>query len=138
MGEEIKRYMLDTNTASYIIKGTNDSVKAHLEYVPMASICISSITQAELLRGVAKKPEAKHLPVIVNEFLLRVEILPWDSHAAKAYAELRTACEKDGKSLGAMDMLIAAHSVSSGAILVTNDKAFYNVGHYLSLEDWTK
>jgi len=138
MGEEIKRYMLDTNTASYIIKGTNDTVKAHLENVPMASICVSSITQAELLRGVAKKPEAKHLPVIVNEFLLRVEILPWDSHAAKACAELRTACEKKGKSLGAMDMLIAAHSVSSGAILVTNDKAFYNLGHYLSLEDWTK
>ena len=138
MGEEIKRYMLDTNTASYIIKGTNDTVKAHLENVPMASICVSSITQAKLLRGVAKKPEAKHLPVIVNEFLLRVEILPWDSHAANAYAELRTACEKKGKSLGAMDMLIAAYSVSSGAILVTNDKAFYNLGHYLSLEDWTK
>ena len=138
MGEEIKRYMLDTNTASYIIKGTNDTVKAHLENVPMASICVSSITQAELLRGVAKKAEAKHLPVIVNEFLLRVEILPWDSHAANAYAELRTACEKKGKSLGAMDMLIAAHSVSSGAILVTNDKAFYNLSHYLSLENWTK
>ncbi len=138
MGGEIKRYMLDTNTASYIIKGTNDAIKAQLENVPMASICVSSITQAELLRGVAKKPEAKHLPVIVNEFLLRVEILPWDSHTAEAYAELRTACEKKGKSLGAMDMLIAAHSVSSGATLVTNDKAFYNVGHYLSLEDWTK
>ena len=138
MGDEIKRYMLDTNTASYIIKGTNDTVKAHLENVPMASICVSSITQAELLRGVAKKPEAKHLPVIVNEFLLRVEILPWDSHAANAYAELRTACEQKGKSLGAMDMLHAAHSVSSGAILVNNDKAFYNLSHYLSLEDWTK
>ena len=73
----------------------------------------------------------------MNEFLLRVEILPWDSHAAEAYAALRTACEKKGKSLGAMDMLIAAHSLSSGAILVTNDKAFYNVGHTLSLEDWT-
>ncbi len=137
MSKEIQRYMLDTNTASYIIKGTNDAIKARLENVPMASICVSSITQAELLRGVAKKPDAKHLPVIVNEFLLRVEILPWDSHAAQAYAELRTACEKKGKSLGAMDMLIAAHSVSAGAILVTNDNAFYNVGHYLSLEDWT-
>ena len=131
MGEERKRYMLDTNTASYIIKGTNETIKAHLENVPMASICVSSITQAELLRGVAKKPEAKHLPVIVNEFLLRVEILPWDSHAANAYAELRTACEKKGKSLGAMDMLIAAHSVSSGAILVTNDIAFDNLGYRL-------
>lgn len=130
--------MLDTNMASYIIKGANDAVQRRLENVPMASVCISAVTQAELLRGVAKKPDAKQLPLVVNEFLLRVEILPWDSRAAEAYAALRTAIEKEGKPLGAMDMLIAAHAASSGAILVTNDKAFYNVRKHLSLEDWTK
>ena len=130
--------MLDTNMASYIIKGANDAVQKHLENVPMASVCISAVTQAELLRGVAKKPDAKQLPLVVNEFLLRVEILPWDSRAAEAYAALRTAIEKEGKPLGAMDMLIAAHAASSGAILVTNDRAFYNVRKHLSLEDWTK
>ncbi len=138
MGKEIRRFMLDTNMASYIIKGANDAVQKRLENVPMASVCISAITQAELLRGVAKKPDAKQLPLVVNEFLLRVEILPWDSRAAEAYAALRTAIEKEGKPLGAMDMLIAAHAASSGAILVTNDKAFYNVRKHLSLEDWTK
>lgn len=71
-------------------------------------------------------------------FLLRVEILPWDSDAADAYAQLRTACENEGKPLGAMDMLIAAHSVAVGTVLITNDKAFYNVEHHLLLEDWTK
>lgn len=138
MGKEIRRFMLDTNVASYIIKGANDAVQKRLENVPMASLCISAVTQAELLRGVAKKPDAKQLPMVVNEFLLRVEILPWDSRAAEAYAALRTAIEKEGKPLGAMDMLIAAHAASSGAILVTNDKAFYNVRKHLSLEDWTK
>lgn len=134
----IGRLMLDTNMASYIIKGANDAVQKRLENVPMTSVCISSITQAELLLGVAKKPDAKQLPVAVNEFLLRVEILSWDSPAAEAYADLRAVFEKEGKSLGAMDMLIAAHAASSGAILVTNDKAFYNVQKYLSLEDWTQ
>jgi tRNA(fMet)-specific endonuclease VapC len=138
VGKEIRRFMLDTNVASYIIKGANDAVQKRLENVPMASLCISAVTQAELLRGVAKKPDAKQLPMVVNEFLLRVEILPWDSRAAEAYAALRTAIEKEGKPLGAMDMLIAAHAASSGAILVTNDKAFYNVRKHLSLEDWTK
>jgi tRNA(fMet)-specific endonuclease VapC len=138
VGKEIRRFMLDTNMASYIIKGANDAVQKRLENVPMASVCISAVTQAELLRGVAKKPDAKQLPLVVNEFLLRVEILPWDSRAAEAYAALRTAIEKEGKPLGAMDMLIAAHAASSGAILVTNDKAFYNVRKHLSLEDWTK
>ncbi len=133
-----KRYMLDTNTASYIIRGEPAVIRQRLLQVPMAKVCISAITEAELLRGVAKKPEAKRLAVAVKEFLLRVEVLPWDSDAAEAYARLRTACEGEGKSLGSMDMLIAAHSVSIGSTLITNDKAFYNVEHHLLLADWTE
>ena len=131
-------YMLDTNTASYIIKGEPVVVREHLLEVPMASVCISSITQAELLRGVAKKPEAKRLPIAVKEFLIRVEIMPWGSESAEAYARLSTSCESEGTPLGTMDMLIAAHSVAVGAILVTNDQAFFRVKHHLSLEDWTR
>jgi len=131
-------YMLDTNTASYIIKGEPVVIRERLRNVPMANVCISAITEGELLRGVAKKPEAKRLPIVVKEFLLRVEILPWDSDAAKTYSQLRTVCENEGKPLGTMDMLIAAHSVAVGAVLITNDKAFYNVKHHLMLEDWTK
>lgn len=130
--------MLDTNTASYIIKGEPVEIREHLLKVPMANVCISAITEAELLRGVAKKPGAKRLAIAVKEFLLRLEILPWDSDAAEAYASLRTACENEGKPLGAMDMLIAAHSVAAETVLITNDKAFYNVQHLLNLEDWTK
>ena len=128
--------MLDTNTASYIIKGNPPATRERLLDIPMANIFVSAITEAELLRGVAKKPEAKQLPLIVREFLLRVNILPWDSGAAKAYAELRTACESTGKSLGALDMLIASHSVSIGSVLVTSDKAFYQIEDLLALENW--
>jgi len=135
---ENKCYMLDTNTASYIIKGEPAVIRERLRKVPMSNVCVSTITEAELLRGVAKKPDAKRLPIAVKEFLLRVEILPWDSDAADAYAQLRTACENEGKPLGNMDMLIAAHCVAVGAVLVTNDKAFYNVKHHLMLEDWSK
>lgn len=131
-------YMLDTNTASYIIKGEPAIVRKHLVKVPMESVCVSSITQAELLRGVAMKPDAKHLPMAVKEFLIRVDILPWDSKAAEAYARLRTLCESEGTPLGAMDMLIAAHSVAVEAVLVTNDRAFYRIQQHLSLEDWTQ
>ena len=135
---EGQRYMLETNTVSYIIKGKPVAIREHLSTVPMANICISAITEAELLRSVAKKPEAIRLPIAVKEFLLRVEILPWNSDVANAYAQLRTACENEGKSLGTMDMLIASHSVAVSAVLITNDKAFYNVEHHLMLEDWTK
>ena len=135
---ENKCYMLDTNTASYIIKGEPAVIRERLRKVPMANVCVSTITEAELLRGVAKKPDAKRLPIAVKEFLLRVESLTWDSDAADAYAQLRTACENEGKPLGNMDMLIAANCVAVGAVLVTNDKVFYNVKHHLMLEDWSK
>ena len=135
---EKQYYMLDTNMVSYIIKGEPVDVRNHLRNVSMTKICISVITEAELMHGVARKPEAKDLALAVKEFLIRVEIMTWDSDAANAYAHLRTSCEKEGKPLGNMDMLIAAHSVAVGAILITNDQAFYNVKHHLNLQDWTK
>ena len=48
-------YMLDTNTASFVIRGNPKSVREHMLKVPMTNICISAITQAELLYGVARK-----------------------------------------------------------------------------------
>ena len=136
MGDK-ERYLLDTNIASYIIKGESTAIRKHLRQTPMADICISAITEAELLFGVARKAEAKQLAMIVREFLLRVETLPWGSDAAAGYAQLRTACERQGKSLGNMDMLIAAHALATGRVLVTNDKAFYHFSAYLTLQDWT-
>ncbi|MEM7017027.1 MAG: type II toxin-antitoxin system VapC family toxin [Pseudomonadota bacterium] len=130
------RYMLDTNIASFVIKNQPAVVKRILS-VPPTSLCISPITQAELLYGVAKKPEAVNLPVIVREFLARIDIPPWDANVAEAYAALRPQCERAGKSLSAMDMLIAAHAMSLGTVLVTNDQAFYHLGIDLMLEDWT-
>lgn len=134
----MERYMLDTSTASYVIKGNPGIVRERILKVPMASLCISAITQAELLLGVAKKPDSKHLPRAVKEFLLLIEILPWGCDAAEIYANLRASCEREGTPLGTMDMLIAAHSIAAGAVLVTNDRAFYNVGRYLTLVDWTQ
>ncbi len=101
-------------------------------------IITKRISGAERLRGASKKPEAKRLPLAVKEFLLRVEILAWDSDAANYYAQLRTACENEGKQLGTMDMLIAAHSAAVSAVLITNNQVFYNLKHHLTLQDWTK
>jgi len=129
-------YMLDTNTVSYLIRGKPPAIKKRLRQVSMRNVCISAITEAELLRGVLKKPEATMLSKLINAFLLRVDVLPWDSEVAAAYARLRTLCEKEGKSLANMDMLIASHAVAVNATLVSNDKAFYQLSHHISLEDW--
>ena len=84
-------YMLDTNTASYIIKGEPVVVREHLLKVPMETVCISSITQAELLRGVARKPEAKRLPIAVKILRDVFFIMFWGKDAAEAYSLKNTS-----------------------------------------------
>jgi tRNA(fMet)-specific endonuclease VapC len=133
----MQRFMLDTNTAGYVIKGTVPAIRQKLLSVPMAQVCISVITQAELLFGVLRKPEATRLKVAVRELLQRVEILAWDADAAESYAFLRRQLELDGTALGSMDMLIAAHSIAADALLVTNDRAFFKVRRLPNLVDWS-
>lgn len=132
----MKRYMLDTNMVSHIIKGHATVIKRLLN-VPMNALCISSITEAELRFGLAKRPEAKKLHLAVKELLLRVDVLPWDSVNTVRYGKLRAALEQQGKTLAPLDMLIAAHAATLNAILVTNDSAFKQVTG-LMIEDWTE
>jgi tRNA(fMet)-specific endonuclease VapC len=131
------RYFLDTNMASYAIKGKVPHVRQRLLRVPMAEVGISVITEAELRFGVARKPGHSRLETAVEEFLLRVEILPWDSAAAQCYASLRYALERTGDPMGNLDMMIAAQALSAPAMLVPHDHVFHRVKH-LKVEDWTK
>jgi len=82
------QYLLDTNTASYIIKGNIPAVHRRLKRVPISQVFLSSVTEGELRYGVAKRAATK-LQRLVEEFLLRVTVLPWDSDAAKQYGQVR-------------------------------------------------
>ena len=129
------RYLLDTNTVSYIIKGNIPRIRERLLKVPIAEVGLSVVTEAELLFGVARRPEAARLRVAVEEFLLRMEVLPWTSYAAQQYAEIRAALERKGIPMGNLDMMIAAQALAAEAILVTRDRFFQRVKG-LRVEDW--
>jgi len=129
--------MLDTSTASYIIKNNIPAVRRRLVRVPMEQIAISAVTEGELRFGVARRPEATRLQSIVEEFLLHVTILPWNSDAAQQYGQLRATLERDGQPMGNLDTMIGAHALAAGAILVTHDHAFSRIKK-LKVEDWTK
>ncbi len=131
------RYLLDTNTASYVIKGNFPRVRERLLRIPMAEVGISVVTEAELRFGVARLPEATTLKSVVEEFLLRVEILPWNSEAAQQYARLRAILEKEGSPIGNLDLMIAAQAVAAGVVLVTHDHVFRRVKG-LRVEDWSR
>ena len=131
------RYLLDTNTVSYIIKGIFPHVRERLLKVPISEVRISVITEAELRFGLARLPQATKLAIVVEAFLLRVEVLPWDSPAARHYARLRAVLEEQGEPMGNLDLMIAAEALAVGAILVSNDRAFRRVKG-LKVEDWTR
>ena len=131
----MKRYMLDTNTVSHLLR-EHPVVTKRIVAVPMASLCISAVTEGELLFGLAKRPAAKRLHVAVRQFLRRVDVLPWGTSTAEHYGIVRADMERRGKILASLDLLIATHALSVDAVLVTNDKAFSQmVG--LHVEDWT-
>src|SRR5271156_693137 len=90
------RYLLDTNAVSYIIKGIFPHVRERLLKVSISEVGISVVTEAELRFGVARLPQVTKLAIVVEEFLLRVELLPWDSPAARHYARLRAVLEQHG------------------------------------------
>lgn len=129
------RYMLDTNTVSSLIK-KNPVVSRRIASYPMESLCLSVISEGELLYGLAKKPNARNLHIAVKEFLRRVDVLVWDTDVAEHYGVLRAELDRGGNVLGPLDMQIAAHASQLGAVLVTNDQAFKRI-RKLKVEDWT-
>jgi tRNA(fMet)-specific endonuclease VapC len=131
------RYLLDTNIASCIIKGNSPTVDRRLVRVAMADLAISTVTEGELRFGAARLPQATRLHGMIEDFFLRVAILPWDSDAAQQYGQLRATLEREDRPMGNLDAMIGAHALALGAILVTNDRAFGRIKK-LKVEDWTK
>jgi tRNA(fMet)-specific endonuclease VapC len=131
------RYLLDTNTVRYIIRGNRPRVRERLLRVPMSEVGISVITEAELLFGLARRPDATKLKTVVEEFLLCVEVLPWDSEAAQEYSRIRATLEGSGEPMGNLDLMIAAQALASALVLVSSDAVFRRVKR-LKIEDWSR
>ena len=131
------QYLLDTNTVSYILKGKFPRIRERLLKVPLSLMAVSAVTEAESRFGVARLPQASKIGLAVEEFLVRVPALPWDSAAAAKYGQLRAALEREGSPMGNMDLMIAAHALATGMTLVTSDRVFRRV-EGLKIEDWTK
>ena len=130
-------WMLDTKIAGHVIKGDRPEIIDRLVSLPTTDIVVSSVTEGELLYGLAKRGYPRTLSERVRQFLLRVDVLPWDRAAARSYGDLRAACEAKGAALAPLDMMIAAHAVAFDAVLVTRDRAFTRVAEPLKTDDWT-
>jgi len=100
------------------------------------TMCVSVITAAELRFGAEKAARPK-LTDLVEAFLDRLAILNWTDEVTLRYARIRSELERSGRPIGNIDLLIAAHAVTQGMTLVTNNRRYFANVPGLKVEAWS-
>jgi tRNA(fMet)-specific endonuclease VapC len=130
-------WLLDTNTAGYIVSGRSALSRSQLrEGLADGRVVISTVAEAEIRYGLELKPGSGRLRAAVEQLLGLIEVRAWDSAAASAYGRLRARLKASGTPLSAMDLMIAAHALALGAILVSHERALQQVKGFVTVVDW--
>lgn len=129
-------YMLDTNICIYIIKKRPNSILQKFQKIKDTDVCISVITFAELQYGVERSSSKKLNQQVINDFISRLLVLPWDNKAAIEYGKLRNTLNKKGTPVGNMDLMIASHAVSLKMTIVSNNLKEFRRIPKLQYENW--
>jgi len=132
------RYLLDTNICIYIAKQRPPAVAKRFEGLNAGTVGMSLITFGELLFGAeksARRDEAVATLVRLNELIPVIEPA---AAVGRAYGELRARLERAGTPIGNNDLWIAAHAVSLGVTLVSNNTREFERVPKLALENWAE
>lgn len=128
--------MLDTDICIYTIKRKPIGVLRRLENLGVGDLAMSAVTFAELMNGAQKSQQVELNLARLDALSELVEIMPFDKKAAAAYGVVRSTLERRGEIIGGNDLLIAAHALSLGYVLVTNNEREFRRIENLSVENW--
>jgi tRNA(fMet)-specific endonuclease VapC len=131
-------YLLDTNACIEMIRGRSHRVISRLKQCAPGSVGISSITLGELYYGVERSSNPQRNLLALAQFCAPIEILPFDDRAAAVYGRVRQELEQSGFPAGPLDTLIAAHTLSEGTILVTDNVREFCHVKGLKIENWLR
>ena len=131
-------YFIDTNIIIYALKNSYPSIIKTFENTPSYNIFITSIVKAEIDYGIAKSKSSKLTRELYNKFLSIYNVIPFTEKETKIYGDIRYQLEKEGKLIGANDMLIAAIVMSHNGILITHNVNEFSRIKGLQIEDWTE
>ena len=138
-------FVIDTNVASELMRpAPNPVVEAWIAEQDAEAMYLTAVSEAELLYGVAIMPAGKRrnaLEAAMREWLdlgFAQRILPFDSAAARAYAEIASARRRAGRPIGEADCQIAAISRCRGAVLVTRNVRDFEATEVELVDPWTK
>ena len=130
------KWMLDTNICIAIIRRQPEVAIKRLRGKSVGQVGVSAVTVAELQYGAAKSSRPEPARLALSEFLLPLEVAPFDEAACARYGVIRAKLEAAGKPVGPLDTLIAAHALSLGVVLVTNNLREFRRVPGLTVEDW--
>jgi tRNA(fMet)-specific endonuclease VapC len=132
------RYLLDTNICIYIAKQKPPSVLAHLQRLRPGDVGMSVITYLELVYGAWKSQRREENLERIKELEPLIPVLAIDASAGRHYGQIRAELERKGSPMGAYDLLIAAHALSLGLTLVTNNVREFRRIPQLRVENWAE
>ena len=131
------RYLLDTNIVSDLVRHPRGRVAAHIIRVGTTNVCISIIVAAELRFGAAKRGSAI-LTARIDAILRTLTVLKLEPPADQIFAEMRNGLERAGTTIGALDMLIAAHALTMDCTVVTDNEREFSRVAGLRVENWLR
>jgi tRNA(fMet)-specific endonuclease VapC len=129
-------YLLDTNVVSDLVRNPQGAIAERIESIGETEVATSIIVAAELRCGAAKRG-SKRLTSQLEAVLGVLAVLPLESPADAVYGGIRARIELEGRPMGANDLLIAAHAISVGFTLVTDDGDFDRIPD-LAVENWLR
>lgn len=143
-------YLLDTNACIAIRellkqRTPNDperarqlqQLKARWSRVPGEQLAMSAVTLGELRYGAEKSGNPVKARQWIDAVRAKVRVLPLDDSACEHYGDIRATLERQGNTIGPMDLWIAAHGRSRSSTVVTNNTREFTRVPQLVCEDWT-
>lgn len=130
------KYLLDTDTCSYIVKNSSDVIRKRFYKIKAGDIAISSVTWAELHSwvGLSSSPDKRLLSL--QKMFAPVAIISFTATDASFHGQIRNRLKDKGQLIGALDMLIAAHAVSRNLTVITNNVEHFGRVAGLNIENW--
>jgi len=130
-------FLLDTNILSDLVRHPRGRIFDRINEVKEQNICTSIVVAAELRYGAAKKASPR-LTMQLEAILHAIDVLAFEQPADTAYGELRTRLERAGQSIGANDLLIAAHALALDHTMVTDNEREFSRIEDLRVENWLR
>lgn len=130
------RRTLDTNICSYILRRHPADMIERFATLDRSQLWLSAIVAAELRFGAAKLGTPRFSSAI-EAWLVGFDVRAWPLEATHHYAQIRAALERQGKPIGGMDLMIAAHALAEDSVVITNNAREFHRVPGLAVEEWT-